>query len=173
MSVPAGPGLYRIDTPAGLVYWGESSNLRRRWDSHRKKLMARRHHCILLRRAACEFGPESLTFTVIDSGPQWKSAAARKRAELAYIRGSEDSLNTRGNEDVYATPLRLPPKEKYRGRRLRLEFDRGVLKVRDPESLALIGLERCRGKVKTGYYDVDEKGFINAVPNTRRARNRE
>lgn len=166
-TIPNEPGLYAIGTPAG-TYYGESDNLFRRRASHWKRLMVKRHHCILLRRVVCEFGPESLTFTVISSGPQWKDKKLRVEAELIYIRGREDSLNTKGNEKTYATQLRLPPKAKYVGRRVYVEFRNMVIKVREERHGNLIGLERTKGKLASGYYDVDERGFINASPNVRR-----
>lgn len=162
-----GPGLYRIDI-ASQTYYGETSNIDRRKRTHWKELLTKRHHNILLRRLVCEYGLDAVSFTVISHGPQWKSATARRAEETRLMTSDENSLNTKGRLEIYATHLRLPAKPKYLNRELYLRFERGIVWVMNERHGTLIGLERTKGKIATGYYIADENGYINASPNIRR-----
>ena len=161
-------GLYRMDI-AGHVYYGETVNIPRRRLQHWKELTTKRHHCILLRRLVCAYGLDAVTFSVISQGPQWSDATVRRAAELKLRLGDENSLNSAGQLGTYASHLRLPDKPKYRSRELYLRFARGVVEAFDGRGGKLVGIERARGKVATGHYIVDERSYINAAPNVRRA----
>jgi len=160
------PSLYKIEVSSPLctfTYYGETLNIKRRQSKHFRGLLSKRHHCILLRRVFNEMGMINTNFIEISTGVHLKDETNRFALELLLIQLDENSLNTKGNESIYATYLRLPKKNKYISVPLYLEYQTGVVKVRDKRYGDLIGIERVKGKIPTGYYETDNKCYLTKM----------
>jgi group I intron endonuclease len=58
-------GIYEIVAPSGRKYIGQSSNIRKRWNEHRRDLNAGRHHCAGLQNAWDKYGASAFLFCKI------------------------------------------------------------------------------------------------------------
>lgn len=59
-------GIYKITAPSGRCYVGSAVNFRRRWNCHRARLRAGRHHCPGLQKAAAKYGVDALKFEILE-----------------------------------------------------------------------------------------------------------
>lgn len=84
-------GIYAIkNTINGRMYVGQSSNLKKRLNNHRRLLMLGRHHCARLQRAWVRYGPQSFSFTIV----LFCSANNLTMYEQLAIDTSGDTYNT-------------------------------------------------------------------------------
>ncbi len=59
-------GIYSITSPSGKRYIGSSSDIPRRWRTHRRELRDGAHHCEALQRAFNKYGASGLIFAVLE-----------------------------------------------------------------------------------------------------------
>lgn len=154
------PGLYcaTITIPGSEQvigrYYGESVSVSARIKQHLADLD--HHHCLRLRRLHQK--GYDFVWKPISIGTHWNELSTRLKRETELIRGDEWSINTKGNEyrSASGSVMLLPMKERYKGRRLHILSDRGVIWVRTEDKEQLLGIEMLRGKIRSGFYISDE-----------------
>ena len=60
-------GIYRIlNKDNNKCYYGSSKNIEKRWERHKKDLINKKHHSILLQRAWDKYGTDSFLFEIVE-----------------------------------------------------------------------------------------------------------
>lgn len=155
-------GLYCIEVAGVGNYWGESSNIPRRWATHRKQLYNGRHRNIKLRRLWLALGPEAFTFRIIEQNVELtKNKTLRKMKESLLIAQDPYNLNTLGSSIQCITKTNLPNKLHYRNRYVIIERStKGMAWVKSDESV-ILGIECIEPRFKAGRFFVNNKGELS------------
>lgn len=89
-------GIYKITSPTGKVYIGQSYNIRQRWKCYHSK----HHTCMAIERSISKYGKAAHKFEVIHELPPDVEQEVMDRYEVLYIQLHRDAnfvlLNIRG-----------------------------------------------------------------------------
>lgn len=149
-------GIYKIVIENIGTYYGESSNIKRRWAQHRKLFYNGRHPNKKLRQAVKILGLGAINFVILEQSEELeKSKQLRLLYEQAYIQADKFNLNHIGSQIESVTQYRLPNKDQYRSKILRLKRYKKYVQIFD--GLDLVGLELLEGsKFRLGTFKTNE-----------------
>lgn len=155
-------GVYVISVNGVGHYYGESSDVYRRWSTHKKLLARGRHHCVRLQQAYKQLGSSAFSYTVIMHSEDKRE---RQTCERVLITNDPLSLNTRHSDVTFViTETTVPNKDAYRDKVLHLVRvnNRNYAKVFD-DNKNLLGVEEVLPGVRLGKFKSDNQCRIVRV----------
>ena len=160
-------GIYVISVTGVGNYYGESNNIERRWQRHRKQLNNQRHANYRLKAAWKSLGPKHFTFTVLECNEALTvSKELRLYRELLYINNDPHCLNIKDNRAVeVVTSTSLPNRPIYRNRTVILQRKaKGSRLVRIMDDKRnLLGVEAVVGQFRMGTFKSDVNCKLSKV----------
>lgn len=156
-------GIYRIIVKGLGNYYGESDNITKRWNNHRKLLRQGKHHNNRLQEAYNLLGTKGLIYEILEYGEELhRNKHYRLAREAYYIATDPSAINVKGVEDTYSND-QLPPRQCYLRRYVylirvgRSQLAQVRANTKDGE---LLGTELMHGKWRTGLFWVDRNGNL-------------
>lgn len=119
-STPAA-GIYLIqNTKNGKVYIGRTTNLRRRWNNHKRDLNNQKHHNQHLQRAWNKYGEKVFKFMVLERCPKEQLREREQHYLDIYIKQSicyNESASADGGGGIPTEETRRKLSESHKGQR--------------------------------------------------------